>query len=343
MKRITDAQLHAWVDSLLAQKTVYAPQAKGPRFAFDRLRRADRLRLDYDVTLLPPKKYFQPQEETLLTFSNEDGYTSVLPDEPFVLFGVHPCDMIAISQMDQVFTAENCDVHYLARRELATIVASDVQTASKNVFAGCLGYATLEGRTGFDALLTRLDDGTTIVEARTAKGEALLEGLADCPDAAEAEAADREAFWKAQPAKLQKHVLKMSPGEIPGLLDKGMDHPVWEEKAALCYSCGSCNLVCPTCYCFDVKEEMNWDMTSGRRVRVWDGCMLTAFAKVAGDHNFREDRSARYRHRYLRKGKYVPEATGGELSCVGCGRCITACTANIANPVEVFNRLLEAK
>ena len=34
----------------------------------------------------------------------------------------------------------------------------------------------------------------------------------------------------------------------------------------------------------------------------------------------------------------MPDATG-EVSCVGCGRCITACVPKIANPVEVFNKL----
>ena len=55
----------------------------------------------------------------------------------------------------------------------------------------------------------------------------------------------------------------------------------------------------------------------------------------------RKDPAARYRHRYYRKGKYVPAKIGGQIACVGCGRCITACVANIANPVEVFNRLAE--
>ena len=33
----------------------------------------------------------------------------------------------------------------------------------------------------------------------------------------------------------------------------------------------------------------------------------------------------------------------GVIACVGCGRCITACTTKIANPVEVYNELMEAK
>jgi ferredoxin len=68
--------------------------------------------------------------------------------------------------------------------------------------------------------------------------------------------------------------------------------------------------------------------------------MLTDFATVAGDHNFRENRAARYRHRYYRKGKYLFDRMN-QIACVGCGRCITACTTKIANPVEIYNTLLE--
>jgi ferredoxin len=90
-----------------------------------------------------------------------------------------------------------------------------------------------------------------------------------------------------------------------------------------------------------VQDFVNWDLKTGRRQRCWDGCLLENFATVAGNHNFRKDRAARYRHRLYRKGKYVPGKIGGQIACVGCGRCITACTAKIANPVEVYNRLME--
>jgi len=69
--------------------------------------------------------------------------------------------------------------------------------------------------------------------------------------------------------------------------------------------------------------------------------MRTNFATVAGNLNFRKNPADRYRHRYYRKGKYVPAKIGGKIACVGCGRCITACVPKIANPVEVFNRLAE--
>jgi ferredoxin len=154
--------------------------------------------------------------------------------------------------------------------------------------------------------------------------------------------ARRDEVWKKSPELLTKHRLKCAPTDLPKLLEKSLGHTLWEEKANLCYSCGSCVLVCPTCYCFDVREEANWDLKSGQRVRRWDGCMLEGFALVAGGHNFRKNRADRFRHRYFRKGKYLWDQMG-HIACVGCGRCVTACTTGIANPVEVYNTLLEAK
>ncbi len=340
IKRVTEKEFAAWVDALTPKHTLYAPQAKEDRFAFDRLTAGEDLRLDYDVSILPPKKYFLPQKEVLIKFDRKGNFESVIAHEPFVLFGVHPYDFVAMDQLNTIFEQDNYDVHYMARKEAATVVVSDVQVASADVFAGCMGNATVEDRDGYDVLLTRLDDGSYVVETRSEKGEVLTGLLSSAVDADEVTLQQREQVWNRTREQLQKHKLEMTPEQIPALLDKSYDHPLWAEKAELCHSCGSCNLVCPTCYCFTVEDELNWDMETGQRYRQWDGCMLTGFATVTGNHNFRDKKSARYRHRYYRKGKYVWDMIG-EIACVGCGRCISACTTNIANPVEVFNQLSE--
>jgi ferredoxin len=240
--------------------------------------------------------------------------------------------------MDEVFSQEHCDIHYVKRREGVTMVAVDVQSVSANTFAGCMGTSHVEK--GFDILLTRVGKDY-LADIATPKGEAIAGDLASAADADAKALALRRKVWEENGRRLRRHELKMPPSEWPRLLDKGYDHPVWEEKAKLCFSCGSCNLTCPTCYCFDVRDDVDWTLTRGERVRVWDGCMLTDFAKVAGNHNFRKNKAERYRHRYYRKGKYIPEKVGGQMACVGCGRCITACVTRIANPVEIFNRLGE--
>ncbi len=335
--KLTPGALTRWVAALMRAQPVIGVQAKGDWFGFAPLRRASDLRLDYDVTVVSPKALFQPPCEPLLKFTGPAAFESMMPREPFVLLGVHPYDLEAISQMDRVFADDHDDVHYRARRRLARIVACDVQRASPHVFAGCMGTAT--ARRGYDVLLTRVGE-VTVAEAGTRAGEALLEVAGRVPAADAVTLGRREQVWADNGVLLRKHELKVPLRALPALLERAQDHPVWEEKARRCFSCGSCNLVCPTCYCFDVHDEVGWDLKQGVRARVWDGCLLQDFATVAGGHNFRKQRAERYRHRYYRKGLYMPRKIG-RVACVGCGRCIGACVTKIANPVEVYNRLLE--
>ena len=164
VKYISAEALSGWVDRLIAAQTVYGVQAKDARFAYDQLARAADLRLDFDVTMLPPKKLFQPLVETIMKFQLSGQYEPVTSEEPFIIFGVHPYDVVAINQMDAVFQANYVDAHYMARRERATIVACDIQNTSPSMFAACMGTATVED--GFDILLTKIGDGY-VVDART--------------------------------------------------------------------------------------------------------------------------------------------------------------------------------
>ncbi len=329
----------AWIEELIAAQPVMGVQARDERFVFAPLHQAADLRLDYDVTILPPKKYFQPAWEKLSSFTGPAEFQTQSSTEPFIILGVHPYDVVAIAQMDTIFARDKFDAHYMARRQRATIIACDVQSVSDNVFAACMGTATTER--GFDILLTRIGE-RYVVDARTARGESLLGVLAQAPAADAVSLGRRQQVWDDNRQHLCRHSLRMPPQALPELLAASYEHPVWEEKAQRCFSCGSCNLVCPTCYCFDVQDEVDWDLRQGRRWRTWDGCLLKDFAAVAGGHNFRKSRADRYRHRFYRKGKYVPDKIG-EIACVGCGRCITACVTKIASPVEIYNRLLEAK
>lgn len=338
IRKLSEKALDTWVSTLIGMHPVFGVQAKGNRFVFDKLEKASQLRLDYDVTILPPKKYFLPQKEELLSFKN-GVFESIKPDERFVLLGVHPYDLVGIRQMDKIFSQDNYDVHYMQRREQAVIIAADIQNCSENNFSGCMSTAVVQD--GYDMLITRIGSDY-LVEAKTAKGEELAKHMKEATDADAESLKKRTAVWEANQKNMKKHSLKPALKDIPGLLDKNMENAVWAEKAELCFSCGSCVLVCPTCYCFDVQDEVEWSLDQGKRVRKWDGCMLEKFATVAGNHNFRPDKSARYRHRYLRKGNYVA-AKVGEIACVGCGRCISACVAKIANPVEIFNTLAEVK
>jgi ferredoxin len=341
IKKLSKSEWKKVVESIIKTgQAVYGVQARGERFAFAPLKHAGDLRLDYDVTILPPKKYFQPQCEVIATFNNESGYESVFDGRDFTVIGVHPYDMIAINQMDMLFSQDESDEHYLKRRRAATIIAVDVVKPSKNVFAASMETAVV--REGYDMLLTDIGDGY-VAQPATERGEHLLHVAPHAADASRDDLKKREAVWNANRRELNKHLLACKPGEIPALLDGAYLHPVWEEKAATCFSCGTCNNVCPTCYCFDVQDDVAWSLESGERKRIWDGCLLRAFTKVTGDHVFRKTAAQRFRHRLYRKGKYVPGKIGGQIACVGCGRCVGGCVPDIANPVAVYNRILADK
>ena len=336
-KKLSLPTMNDWVAAVIREHRVFGPQAKGDRFAYDLLGCPADLRLDHDVTILPPKKYLMPPREVLLTFTRSGKFESVMEGEPLVLFGVHPYDVAAIAQMDRYFTQDNVDSHYVARRKKVTIVACDVQSASENVFAACMGTATVPD--GFDVLLTLVGE-TYVVESRTAAGDALLALAGGLEDADAVSLGRREQLWMDAQKLLRRQNLRCQVEDLPGLLDRSYEHAAWRQKSELCFSCGSCVMVCPSCFCFDVQDEVGWDLVSGERRRQWDGCLLTQFARVAGDHNFRKLREERYRHRFYRKGKYLHDRCGF-VACVGCGRCTTACTSEIASPVALYNSLLE--
>ena len=123
--------------------------------------------------------------------------------------------------------------------------------------------------------------------------------------------------------------LNAAVSDIPKIVNSKWQSPLWEKHVARCFSCGTCNLVCPTCYCFDVADDLALDVASGNRTRTWDSCMLPHFASVAGGHNFRPAPAGRQRHRVKRKFEYLPKKHGHGAVCVGCGRCGRQCTTKI--------------
>jgi ferredoxin len=103
------------------------------------------------------------------------------------------------------------------------------------------------------------------------------------------------------------------------------DDPVWETIAQQCIDCGICTFLCPTCHCFDIQDEGS--ASRGERVRLWDACMFYNYTKAHAGQP-RPQHYRRYRQRILHKFRYYPENFGRTL-CVGCGRCIEHCPANI--------------
>lgn len=122
--------------------------------------------------------------------------------------------------------------------------------------------------------------------------------------------------------------------EVAMMMDVFHRDEFWTEMGERCQSCSACSAVCPTCFCFDIYDELDPDGKHGSRIRVWDSCTSPEFALVAGGHNFRDTNRKRVRHRFYHKLNGFTGSHDYQL-CVGCGRCVYACKANI-NPIEVL-------
>jgi sulfhydrogenase subunit beta (sulfur reductase) len=328
------------VGALGADYRVVGPQAKGPKFVFGPITDPAQLRLDYNITILPPSKtVLQPPEERLAAFrlGAEATTDAVIEAMPTVLLGAHTCDVRAIRLLDRVFSADYPDTHYLERRRHTLIVSLEcLRPCDEHSF--CKDMGTLTADEGYDLHLTDIGAAYT-VHVGTKEGEELLEKYAQPRPASEGDVRRLNEVLGAKWPHF-KHRLEFDAAELPSLLAAAYDHPLWAELGDRCFACGSCTNVCPTCYCFNVLDEVNLALTEGERRRTWDSCQLDEFARVAAGENFREAQLARQRHRFMRKGKYLYDRFG-DLGCVGCGRCIRTCLVHI-NIVDGFNTIHKA-
>jgi sulfhydrogenase subunit beta (sulfur reductase) len=85
-------------------------------------------------------------------------------------------------------------------------------------------------------------------------------------------------------------------------------------------------ILCPTCHCFALHDEQAGGQH--RRIRTQDACAFPGFTQEASGHNPRTRQGLRMRQRVLHKFRFAAEAFG-DIFCVGCGRCVGGCPANV--------------
>jgi len=308
--QLNKKQLPAFIDHLIGQGTVFAPHKTGDAsFCFGRVEDPNLVILNYNRTLNSVKKYFLPPREQLLSFSKEDNsfQKDMIEEEKKIFLGVHSYDMKAVLKLDYNFTQGNPEENYLLRRENSIFIGVSFKPDEFH-FSQSVGIPVHDTE-GFDIYLEKNTNGFT-VNIITDKGEKLIGGFDELSKAKD---------MSSNHAQFQNK-LKYNYNRLPEVFEHSWNAEVWEEVAKKCVGCGTCNLVCPTCYCFDIEDNFDLSMQSGTRDRSWDGCMLNSFAAVAGGENFRKTLAERQRHRIHRKFKYISDITG-EPWCVGCVVC----------------------
>lgn len=321
-----------FVDFLMTQAELIAPHKKGDSsFTYETVVSGKDIVYDYTRTIQPLKKYFLPPKETLLTFDSQKNefVEGSIESKKRIFFAIHSYELQGIRRLDYSFSHGNPESNYFDRRDNSTFIGISFKPDQYH-FNKSVGI-TIEELDGFSLYFEPVENGFLVFEVDE-KGKELISSFGnrltlDAP-------MDFEVNDKEFKSKIKYHY-----NRLPQVFEHVYNSKVWSEVAKKCVGCGSCNLLCPTCYCFDVRDEVELDISQGKRDRFWDGCMLNEFAEVAGGENFREKLSNRTRHRLHRKFKYIVD-NSGELHCVGCGRCTKYCPANISI-VEIINNLIE--
>lgn len=285
------------------------------------------------------KLFYFPQPETLFTFSARPGEKDAfLPIPPAgegrkrVIVGVRPCDARSVTLNAMPYQG---DPYYAELLKNTALVGVSCLEGCRTCFCTWTGGSPM-GTEGLDIALHPAD-GYLIAEILTERGEALVAEAGGAFEPAGQEDVDAVEAKRAGLARTGSSV----PDPACRLREKDLlalhGAPFWEEIASSCINCGACTFLCPTCYCFDIQDEVA--RGEGRRIRYWDSCMFPLFTLHASGHNPRGQKVQRVRNRFMHKLKYFPDRFG-PLSCVGCGRCIRECPVNI-DIREVMRSLLE--
>jgi ferredoxin len=259
----------------------------------------------------PLKEFFFRKHEVILKFDGK-RFTAPLKKAPKrVFFGVRRCDLNGVLHQDMVFSSGVADPYYAAQREDSLLIGFHCNEApSEHCFCGSLDLKDFHDLMFFDR------GEAYLVQVGSGKGAAFLKKFKKFFTASDYAVTDEDRFIEG--------VDKLKVKDISGVYD----NPGWKPMVDACLSCGACTTLCPTCYCFELREVPSLQDESSERVREWSSCQLKEFTKVSGGFVYRESREDRFKHRIFHQLDYFKEKNGVNL-CVGCGRCITGCPTRI--------------
>jgi sulfhydrogenase subunit beta (sulfur reductase) len=320
MKVTSRGDLAAWLDALMQRYyMVIAPRMVEGELLYRPVASSAEVVFDFERTVLSPKAFFLPDTEAILTVEKRGGEVTLTepalaPEQ--VLFGVRPCDARGLRALDALLLDRTpSDSYYAERRAKTTLVGLACPHLWEDCFCTSLGSAP-DDASEVDLMLYEGESGYW-VSVVTEKGAALLEGL-------ELEETDQAA----PVSDASGEQVPVLPPEAWGAL---FDEVYWQRLAERCLSCHACTYVCPTCRCFDVRDDTvaaDAGYALIQRLRAWDSCMAPAYRRIAGGHNPRPTKSQRLRNRYYCRFCYSP-LNFGAVACVGCGRCIAVCPVGI--------------
>lgn len=276
------------------------------------------------------KKYLWPAHQFLWKAQrNEAGFqiTGNHRESPaYAFLGVRPCELAAIALHDRVFLQGPFrDPGYQNLREKLFVVAVNCAKAGGTCFCASLQTGP-KATAGFDLALTELYDSERhdfLVEAGSERGREILQQIPQ-ETASQKDRDQAEALLHKSAASMGR---SLATEGLKELIYRNLEHPLWDEIASRCLSCGNCTLVCPTCFCTSVEDSTSLTGDHAERGRAWDSCFTLDFSYIHGG-SVRASPKARFRQWMSHKLATWQDQFGAP-GCVGCGRCITWCPVGI--------------
>jgi len=323
-----------WMKALEGLKnayTVFVPVRDGDFHTFMSMNGERVADFKYQNTRLSPKAVIYPRSERLFEYSLDpaDPKAHILKESekdysPRAIVGIRPCDAHALEIVKRNFdNPEYRDPWWVQHSESTTLVGLGCSEPCSTCFCTAVGGGPFHEQ-GLDALIYDLGD-RFLIKGITDKGEALLAKMGH------GKPADASALQEAE--ELAARATKRLPASpsIDTLREKKINDlfnaPFWEEVAFPCLNCGTCTYLCPTCWCFDIQDEVLGK--AGDRIRNWDSCMFPLFTLHGSGHNPRDKKVQRVRQRFMHKLKYYVDKYADGVQCSGCGRCVRYCPVNI--------------
>lgn len=283
------------------------------------------------------KQYFFPSKSELMRFQKNGGKSSWTVEEGeknsprYAMLGVRPCDLAAIEIQDKVFLREEwCDPIYRDRRSKALLVVVNCLEPCDTCFCASMGTGP-DAKEGFDLCLTEMED-SFLVEVGSEAGRMAMNPKSISWQPASAFML-QNARKGVEAAKNQMGRKLPNPEKLQDELLNNLDHPQWDEVSKRCMSCTSCTQVCPTCFCWNTYDTTILPGDTIIRNREWDSCFNPDYSYVFGG-NTRPNTRSRYRQWLTHKWASWFDQYGTS-GCVGCGRCITWCPAEIDHVEEI--------
>lgn len=285
--------------------------------------KVDEFPLDTIRMIEPIKVFFFKPKEDIINFEQKDFMQ--------VIIGVKSCDLSALNILDKMFISEDyVDPLYKFFRERTILISSDCPFPKESCFCNLVGEKPYAEK-GFDLNLEYVNGERYILSSGSKKGEEILNRFFSEFDSPTKEDIIMQADSRARSQEIlikNNNDCMLDEKKYYSIVKESYDiNEIWQQESKNCVQCEGCNFICPSCYCFFIREN-SVSEEEVRRDRVWDACHSTGYGRVAGGANPRRYKFQRFRNRYQCKFVYRQE-NFGFYGCTGCGRCVEVCPGKI--------------